>query len=132
MVVVMLGVLAVIAAPWIMRRRGAGSDWMQGHLLVTGVSPRPDDLTGEQFVTITGVINGPTVNEHVVYQRMAVDVDQWPTMSQLFPVVYSPKNPDNWRFARATAADAAGSTGQRHLPPAREDSGFRGLIAGRI
>ena len=99
LVVVMLGVLAVIAAPWIMRRRGAGSDWMQGQLLVTGVSPRPDDLTGEQFVTITGVINGPTVNEHVIYQRMAVDVDQWPTMSQLFPVVYSPKNPDNWRFA---------------------------------
>src|SRR4051794_4522110 len=89
MVLVMLGVLAVIAAPWIMRRRGAGSDWMQGQLLVTGVSPRPDDLTGEQFVTITGVITGPTVNEHVIYQRLAVDVDQWPTMSALFPVVYS-------------------------------------------
>jgi hypothetical protein len=67
--------------------------------MVTGVSPRPDDLTGEQFVTITGVINGPTVNEHVVYQRLAVDVDQWPTMGQLFPVRYSPKNPDNWGFA---------------------------------
>ena len=48
----------LIAAPWIMRRRGAGGDWMQGQLLVTGVSPRPDDVTGEQFVTITGVING--------------------------------------------------------------------------
>jgi hypothetical protein len=99
MVLVMVGVLVLIAAPWIKRRRGAGSDWMQGQLLVTGVSPRPEDVTGEQFVTITGVINGPTVNEHVIYQRMAVDVNQWPTMSQLFPVVYSPKNPDNWRFA---------------------------------
>ena len=49
---------------------------MQGQLLVTGVSPRPEDVTGEQFVTITGVINGPTVNEHVIYQRMAVDVDR--------------------------------------------------------
>jgi hypothetical protein len=30
---------------------------------------------------------------------LAVDVDQWPTMSQLFDVMYSPKNPDNWTFA---------------------------------
>jgi hypothetical protein len=103
MVLVMVGVLVAIAAPWIMRRRGAGSDWVQGQLLVTGVSPRPEDVTGEQFVTITGVINGPTVDEHVIYQRMAVDVDQWPTMSTLLPVVYSPKNPDNWRFAPTAA-----------------------------
>ena len=70
-----------------------------GQLLVTGVSPRPDDVPGEQFVTITGVINGPTVNEHVIYQRLAIDIEQWPTMGQLFPVMYSPKNPDNWIFA---------------------------------
>ena len=99
MVLVLLGALAALAAPWIMRRRGTGSDWVRGTMVVTGVSPRPTDLTGEQFVTITGVINGPTVDEHVVYQRLAIDVDQWPTMSQLFDVVYSPKNPDNWRFA---------------------------------
>jgi hypothetical protein len=96
---VMFGALAALAAPWIRRRRGVGTDWVQGTLLVTGVSPRPEDVTGEQFVTITGVINGPTVAEHVVYQRMAVDVDQWPTISQLFDVMYSPKNPDNWTFA---------------------------------
>jgi hypothetical protein len=30
---------------------------------------------------------------------MAVDVDAWPVMGQLFPVVYSPRNPDNWKFA---------------------------------
>jgi hypothetical protein len=103
MVLVMVGVLVAIAAPWIMRRRGAGSDWMQGQLLVTGVSPRPDGVTGEHLVTITGVINGPTVNEHVVYQQLAIDVDQWPTMGQLFGVVYSPKNPYNWRFAPSAA-----------------------------
>jgi hypothetical protein len=96
---VLFGALAALAAPWIRRRRGVGTDWVQGTLLVTGVSPRPEDLTGEQFVTITGVINGPTVAEHVVYQRMAVDVDQWPTIGQLFDVMYSPKNPDNWTFA---------------------------------
>ena len=66
---------------------------MQGNLLVTGVSPRPD-ATGEQFVTITGVINGPTVNEHVVYQQLAIDVDHWPTMGQSgCPVVYAPQQP---------------------------------------
>jgi len=73
---------------------------MHGTLLVTGVSPRPD-ADGEQFVTITGVINGPTVNEHVVYQRMVVPVTAWPSMGQLMPVVYSPKNPDKWGFAPA-------------------------------
>lgn len=65
---------------------------------MTGVSPRPD-AEGEQFVTITGVISGPTVREHVVYQRMAVDVNDWPSMGALFPVVYSPSNPDKWAFA---------------------------------
>jgi hypothetical protein len=94
---VIIGAIAVLAAPWIMRR-GPRGDVAQGTLLVTGVSPKPD-ATGEQWVTITGVINGPTVAEHVVYQQMAVDVDNWPTMGELFPVVYSPKNPDNWNFA---------------------------------
>ncbi|WAJ46588.1 hypothetical protein OK015_09065 [Mycobacterium sp. Aquia_216] len=78
--------------------RGLRGEILDGTLLVTGVSPRPD-TSGEQYVTIAGVINGPTVNEHPVYCRMAVDVDQWPTMGQLHQVVYSPKNPDNWKFA---------------------------------
>jgi hypothetical protein len=72
----LIGAIAVIAAPWIRRRRPRGN-LAEGTLLVTGVSPRPD-ATGEQF---------------------AVDVDGWPTMGQLFPVVYSPNNPDNWTFA---------------------------------
>ncbi|KLO33434.1 hypothetical protein [Mycobacterium haemophilum] len=75
-----------------------GGDLASGTLLVTGVSPRPD-ACGEQFVTIAGVITGPTVSEYSVYRRMVVDVDQWPAMGQLHPVVYSPKNPDNWQFA---------------------------------
>lgn len=88
--------LVVFLAPRFFRRRPV--ETVGGTLLVTGVSPRPD-ATGEQYVTITGVINGPTVNEYTVYQRMAVDVDDWPTMGQLIPVVYSPKNPDFWAFA---------------------------------
>jgi hypothetical protein len=76
-----------------------GQAFAEGTLLVTGLSPRPEGVEGEQYVTITGVINGPTVNEHVVYQQMAIDVNRWPTMGQLFPVIYSPKNPDKWNFA---------------------------------
>jgi hypothetical protein len=98
MLLLLVGALALLLGPMIMRRRGVRGELAHGTLLVTGVSPRPD-APGEQFVTITGVINGPTVNEHVVYQRMAVDTDQWPTMGQLFPVAYSTKNPDNWTFA---------------------------------
>jgi hypothetical protein len=101
-IIVLIGAMLALAAPWIMRRRGAGADWVQGQLLVTGVSPKPD-ATGEQFVTITGVINGPTVNEHVVYQQLALDVEQWPTMGQLFPVVYAPNNPDRWTFGPGEA-----------------------------
>ncbi|BBZ06915.1 hypothetical protein MDOR_10840 [Mycolicibacterium doricum] len=99
MLLLLIGVLALFVVPWMRRGRGPRGELAQGTLLVTGVSPRPDDVTGEQFVTISGVINGPTVNEHVVYQRMAVDVNNWPSMGALFPVVYSPKNPDNWNFA---------------------------------
>jgi hypothetical protein len=97
-IVVLLGAMAVLAAPWLMRRRRPPADALPGTLLITGVSPRPD-ATGEQFVTVTGVINGPSVDEHVVYQRYAVDVENWPRAGELIPVVYSPKNPDNWRPA---------------------------------
>lgn len=69
----------------------------EGTLLITGVSPRPD-ADGEQYVTIAGVIKGPTVEEHHTYLRMIADVDQWPSIGQLLPVVYSPENPDNWRL----------------------------------
>lgn len=93
----LLAVLGVLLAQRFIPR-GPRGDRASGTLLVTGVSPRPD-AGGEQYVTIAGVINGPTVDEHAVYQRMAVDVDTWPIVGQLMPVVYSPKNPDNWTFA---------------------------------
>jgi hypothetical protein len=98
-ILLLIGAIALVAAPWI-RKRGGGprGELMHGTLLVTGVSPRPD-AEGEQFVTISGVINGPTVNEHVVYQRMVVPVTEWPSMGELMSVVYSPKNPDKWAFA---------------------------------
>ena len=98
LILLILGAFVLLIGPRIMRKRGAGSDWLQGTLLVTGVSPRPKGVTGEQFVTITGVINGPTVNEYTVYTRLTVDVNQWPTMGQLIPVMYSPGNPEKWAF----------------------------------
>ncbi|HWF68499.1 MAG TPA: hypothetical protein VG187_02825 [Mycobacterium sp.] len=93
----LVAILAVFLAPRLMRRAPRG-DALSGMLLITGVSPRPD-VTGEQYVTITGVIDGPTVNEYTVYQRMVVNVDNWPTVGDLKPVVYSQRNPDNWAFA---------------------------------
>lgn len=97
MLLLLVGALVLLIGPRLMRR-GPRADAVDGTLLVTGVSPRPD-ATGEQYVTVTGVISGPTVNEHEVYQRMAVDVNAWPSVGALFPVVYSSKNPDNWNFA---------------------------------
>lgn len=96
--VMIVGALALILGPRFMKNRPQ-RDMAQGTLLVTGVSPRPE-ATGQQYVTIAGVIKGPTVDEHVVYQRLVVEVHRWPSMGQLIPVVYSAKNPDNWHFAQ--------------------------------
>jgi hypothetical protein len=96
--VLLVGALVLLIGPRFMRRGPRVGDQVHGTLLVTGVSPRPD-AEGEQFVTISGHITGPTVNEHHVYQRMVVDVNSWPSMGALIPVVYSAKNPDNWTFA---------------------------------
>lgn len=92
----LLAIMAVFVAPRFLRP-GPGKEAQEGTLLVTGVSPRPD-ATGPQYVTITGVLNGPTIDEHEVYQRLAVDVDNWPRIGELLPVVYSPRNPDNWNL----------------------------------
>jgi hypothetical protein len=98
-----LSVLLLVAlgagflAPRLFRQR-PGAGWLSGTLLITGVSPRPD-APGQQYVTITGVIDGPTISDYTVYQRMAVDVDRWPAVGELKPVVYSQRNPDKWAFA---------------------------------
>jgi hypothetical protein len=79
-----------------------------GTLLVTGVSAGAES-DGSQFVTITGVINGPTVREHEVYARMTMAVGTAPSMGQLMPVVYSAKNPDKWGFAPTQAPEPPAS-----------------------
>lgn len=70
MVAVVVGALVLLLAPRIMRR-GPRGELAHGTLLITGISPRPD-AEGEQFVTITGVVTGPTVNEHQVF-------NEWPS-----------------------------------------------------
>ncbi|HEX7323551.1 MAG TPA: hypothetical protein VF299_11610 [Mycobacterium sp.] len=92
----LVAVLAVLVAPRFIRMGPRGGT-EQGTLLVTGVSPRPDD-PGEQYVTVVGVLHGPTVSEREVYQRIALDTADWPTVGDLLPVVYSPANPDNFAF----------------------------------
>lgn len=98
MLLLLVGALVLVIGPRFMRRGPKAGGAAPGTLLITGVSPRPE-ADGQQFVTITGVISGPTVSEHVIYRREAVDVSQWPTIGALIPVVYSPKNPDNWTVA---------------------------------
>jgi hypothetical protein len=96
-----LGALALVVGPRLMARRGPRCEMAQGTLLVTGVSASKSgpDSSGRQSVTVTGVINGPNVNEHVVYQQLWVQAGGAPTTGQLIPVVYAPNNPDKWFFA---------------------------------
>lgn len=109
----LVGGLVLLLAPRVIRGRGSGglggngSQLAQGTLLITGVSAGPDS-DGSQNVTITGVINGPTVREHEVYTRVAMNVGNAPTMGQLMPVVYSPKSPDKWGFAPTQSPEAPG------------------------
>jgi hypothetical protein len=109
-VLLLLAILASFVAPRFFRQ-GPGAGSLSGTLLITGVSPRPD-ATGEQYVTITGVIDGPTISDYTVYQRMSVDVDRWPTVGELKPVVYSQRNPDKWAYAPPEPPDVPDPPGE--------------------
>ncbi|MGK8490182.1 hypothetical protein [Nocardia asiatica] len=71
----------------------------EGTLYVTGVSPRPD-APGEQFVTITGNLTGPSVPGKVVYGRFVWDSSSWPETGDLFTVVYPAGKPDRWQITQ--------------------------------
>lgn len=79
-----------------------------GTLYITGVSPRPA-AQGEQYVTITGNLTGPSVSGVVVYGRFAWDVNAWPSIGDYLDVVYSPRNPQNWSIAHPGARPSLGS-----------------------
>ena len=95
----LVAIMVSLVAPRLLHR-GPGAGSVSGTLLITGVSPKPD-ATGEQYVTITGVIDGPTVTDFTVYQRTIADVDRWPSIGELRPVIYSQRNPEKWAFAPA-------------------------------
>jgi hypothetical protein len=78
------------------RQAQPGMNAVEGTLLVTGVSPRPEGAIGGQLVTISGALNGPTVAEYITYRQIVRDVSDWPRIGDLIPVVYSPKNPERW------------------------------------
>ena len=95
----LVAIVALLAAPFFVRL-GPRAGAVEGTLLVTRVSPRPD-AAGQQYATIVGVLHGPTVSDYEVYQRIAVDVDDWPAVGELRKVRYSPKNPDNFSVLRS-------------------------------
>jgi hypothetical protein len=79
-----------------------------GTLHVMGVSPRPA-AQGEQYVTITGTLTGPSVPGETVYGRYAWDVDQWPSPGDQIPVSYPPGKPRHWQIAHPGARPPLGS-----------------------
>jgi hypothetical protein len=111
----LVAIMVSLLAPR-MFRRGPGASSLSGTLLITGVSPKPD-ATGEQYVTITGVIDGPTVTDFTVYQRTIANVDRWPTVGELRPVVYSERNPEKWAFAPGAPAERPASPPEPTDPP---------------
>ena len=127
----LLLLLMAVLAVFLVQRfvpRGPRGELLSGTLLVTGVSPRPD-ATGEQFVTIAGVINGPTVNEHAVYQRMAVDVESVADHRPAVPGGVFAEEPGQLEIrsrGTACATGAACATRSPGRPPAERPSTGRG------
>lgn len=119
-ILIMAGTLAfVIAQMRRSRHSQLGADAVQGTLLVTGVSPLREGATGEQLVTITGALTGPTIAEYITYRDLVRDASDWPRMGDLIPVAYPPKNPDRWEpiaVAPIPPADRGHSDPPREYP----------------
>ncbi|MFI5779295.1 hypothetical protein [Nocardia sp. NPDC051570] len=108
-IVMVAGALIALFARY--RRSRGGNTLAQpetGTLHVTGVSPRPA-AQGEQYVTITGTISGPTVPGETVYGRFAWDVNQWPSPGDAITVVYPMGKPQNWQIGHPGARPYLGS-----------------------
>jgi hypothetical protein len=108
-IVLVAGALLAMLAIY---RRGRGgvapAQPETGTLYVTGVSPRPA-AQGEQYVTITGTLSGPSVQHETVYGRFAWDVGQWPSPGDNLPVVYPAGKPQHWRLSHPGARPPLGS-----------------------
>ncbi len=91
---ILLAAATAVAVAAYLRGRRAGPmvGAESGTLYVTGVSPLPN-ADGEQYVTITGNLSGPSVPGEVVFGRFAWDVNQWPAVGDQLSVLYAPRNP---------------------------------------
>ncbi|WP_153415043.1 hypothetical protein [Nocardia macrotermitis] len=108
-IVVIVGALAATVMLYLRGRGGSVSaDAEFGTLNVTGVSPRPA-AQGEQYVTITGTLVGPSVPGETIYGRFAWDVNQWPSAGDQIPVSYPPGKPQHWQIAHPGARPPLGS-----------------------
>lgn len=100
MLLIMATTLIALVVLYRRGRRGAPiAQPEQGSLAVTGVSPRPEAF-GEQFVTITGTLTGPSVPGTVVYGRFVWDGAYWPAIGDTLDVVYPAGKPERWQIVR--------------------------------
>ncbi|MEV6427406.1 hypothetical protein [Nocardia sp. NPDC051463] len=103
MLLIMVTALVGWLVIYLRGRRGIESTQAEtGSLYLTGVSPRPDAV-GEQFVTITGNLTGPSVLGTVVYGRFVWDTNEWPSIGDYLTVVYPPGKPERFQLADPTA-----------------------------
>ncbi|MGW0178784.1 hypothetical protein [Nocardia sp. NPDC003345] len=105
MLAIMVAALAGMLVLVFRGRRGGRlpADAELGSLYLTGVSPRPEAM-GEQFVTVTGNLTGPTEPGTVVYGRMVWDAAYWPAIGDTLTVAYPPGKPDRWRIVEPGGA----------------------------
>ncbi|MEV5836190.1 hypothetical protein [Nocardia sp. NPDC052112] len=109
MLVIMVGALVAVVMLYLRGRNEVRlMNPETGTLYVTGVSPRPDAM-GEQYVTITGNLTGPSVPGTVVYGRFVWDVNSWPAIGDLIPVVYPSGKPERWQISHPGGRPGLGS-----------------------
>lgn len=105
MLVILVGALAGIVGLYLRGRRGVQlSDSEIGQIHLTGVSPPPNAM-GEQYVTLTGNLTGPSQPGTVAYGRFVWDVGNWPSIGDTFTVAYPPGKPEQWQIAPPGADD---------------------------
>jgi hypothetical protein len=103
MLLIMVAALVGLIMVYVRGRRGFQPAQPEtGSLYLTGVSPRPD-AEGEQFVTITGNLTGPSVPGIVVYGRFAWDVNAWPAIGDYITVIYPPGKPERFQVTGPSA-----------------------------